>query len=43
MAVDLSDIQQARVILEDIINATPVLSDRTISANIVAEAFLKAE
>jgi threonine dehydratase len=43
MAVDLSDIQQAREILKDIINATPVLSDRTLSANIGADAFLKSE
>ena len=43
MAVKLSDIQQARENVRSIINPTPVLSDRTLSAEIGANAYLKAE
>jgi threonine dehydratase len=43
MAVKLSDIQQAREILHNIINPTPILSDRILSSEIGANAFLKAE
>src|SRR3954471_6597548 len=43
MAVKLSDIQQASEILKDIINATPILSDRALSSEIGADALLKAE
>ena len=43
MAVKLSDIQQARENVREIINPTPILSDRTLSSEIGANAFLKAE
>ena len=43
MTVKLSDIQQAREILRPIINPTPILSDRILSNEIGAHAFLKAE
>jgi threonine dehydratase len=43
MAVKLSDIQQARENVRSIINPTPVLSDRILSAEIGTNAYLKAE
>lgn len=43
MTVKLSDIQNARRILKDIIIPTPILSDARLSREIGANAFLKAE
>lgn len=43
MTVKLSDIQDARKILQHIIIPTPILSDEKLSTEIGAEAFLKAE
>jgi threonine dehydratase len=43
MAVELSDIQQARETVKDIINPTPVLADRILSQEIGTNAYLKAE
>lgn len=43
MAVELSDIQQARENVRSIINPTPVLSDRILSSELGANAYLKAE
>ena len=43
MTVKLSDIQDARKILQHIINPTPIIADEKLSAAIGARAFLKAE
>lgn len=43
MTVKLSDIQDARKILHDIIIPTPIVSDEKLSKEIGARAFLKAE
>src|SRR5687767_9108099 len=43
MTVKLSDIQDARKILQNIIIPTPILSDDKLSKEIGAKAFLKAE
>ncbi len=43
MTVKLSDIQDARKILHDIIIPTPIVSDEKLSIEIGAKAFLKAE
>jgi threonine dehydratase len=43
MTVKLSDIQDARKILQGIIIPTPILSDEKLSKEIGAKAFLKAE
>ena len=43
MTVKLSDIQDARKILQNIIIPTPILSDDKLSREIGAKAFLKAE
>jgi threonine dehydratase len=43
MAVTLSDIEDARRLLTDIINPTPIASDKILSNAIGATAFLKAE
>jgi len=43
MAVNLSDIQQARENVRSIINPTPILSDRILSSEIGTNAYLKAE
>src|SRR3982751_2722770 len=43
MTVKLTDIQDARGVLEDVIVPTPVLSDKILSDEIGANAFLKAE
>lgn len=43
MTVKLSDIQDARKILQNIINPTPILSDDKLSKEIGARAFLKTE
>lgn len=43
MTVKLSDIQNARRILKDIIIPTPILSDARLSREIGANAYLKAE
>jgi threonine dehydratase len=43
MTVKLSDIQDARKILQGIIIPTPILSDEKLSKEIGAQAFLKAE
>ena len=43
MVVELSDIQQARETVKDIINPTPVLADRMLSQEIGVNAYLKAE
>ena len=43
MTVSLADIQDARTILKDIINLTPVVSDEKLSAELGAPVFLKAE
>ncbi|HEX8734207.1 MAG TPA: threonine ammonia-lyase [Pyrinomonadaceae bacterium] len=43
MTVKLSDIQDARKILQGIIIPTPILSDEKLSQEIGAKAFLKAE
>lgn len=43
MSVKLSDIHDARTILHNVINATPIISDEKLSKEIGAEAFLKAE
>lgn len=43
MTVSLSDIQAARSLLTGIIDATPIVADAKLSAEIGANAFLKAE
>jgi threonine dehydratase len=43
MTVKLSDIQDARNILNGIINPTPVISDERLSAELRARVYLKAE
>lgn len=43
MAVNLSDIQQARAILQGIISPTPILFDALLSSDIGASVYLKAE
>jgi threonine dehydratase len=43
MTVKLSDIQDARKVLQDIIIPTPIVSDEKLSKEIGAKAFLKAE
>jgi threonine dehydratase len=43
MTVKLSDIQDARRLLQGIINLTPIISDEKLSREIGAGAFLKAE
>ncbi len=43
MTVKLSDIQDARKILQNIIIPTPILSDERLSTEIGAKAYLKAE
>ncbi|MGB7070087.1 MAG: threonine ammonia-lyase [Pyrinomonadaceae bacterium] len=43
MAINFSDIEDARKILQGIITPTPVLSDEKLSTEIGAKAFLKAE
>jgi threonine dehydratase, medium form len=43
MTVKLSDIQEARKVLQQIIIPTPILSDERLSNEIGASAFLKAE
>jgi threonine dehydratase len=43
MTVKLSDIQNAREVLKDIINPTPIIDDEKLSTEIGAKAFLKAE
>ena len=43
MTVTLAEIQDARVILKDIINPTPIISDEKLSAELGARVFLKAE
>src|SRR5690348_6975267 len=43
MTVKLDDIQNARIVLEDVIVPTPILSDKILSSEIGASAFLKAE
>lgn len=43
MAVSLADIQAARSLLTGIINPTPIVADAKLSAEIGANAFLKAE
>ncbi|HMJ09609.1 MAG TPA: threonine ammonia-lyase [Pyrinomonadaceae bacterium] len=43
MTVKLSDIEAARGVLRGIINPTPIISDEKLSAQIGAQAFLKAE
>ena len=43
MTVKLSDIQDARTVLHDIIIPTPIVSDEKLSKEIGAKAFLKAE
>ena len=43
MTVKLSDIQDAQKILEDIIIPTPIIADKTLSEEIGANAYLKAE
>lgn len=43
MTVKLSDIQDARKVLQHIINPTPIISDEKLSAEIGARSFLKAE
>jgi threonine dehydratase len=43
MAVTLSDIENARRLIKDIINPTPIIVDEKLSNEIGASAFLKAE
>jgi threonine dehydratase len=43
MAVQISDIQDARKLLQEIIIPTPILSDEKLSTEIGARAFMKAE
>lgn len=43
MTVKLSDIQDARKVLRDIINPTPIISDEKLSAEVGARVYLKAE
>lgn len=43
MTVKLSDIHDARTILRNIINPTPIISDERLSSEIGARSFLKAE
>ncbi len=43
MTVKLSDIQDARKILQDIIVRTPIITDEKLSRELGAKAFLKAE
>ena len=42
MTVSLADIQAARSLLTGIINPTPIVADAKLSAEIGANAFLKA-
>jgi threonine dehydratase len=43
MSIKLTDIQEARKILQNIINRTPIISDEKLSTEIGARALLKAE
>ncbi len=43
MTVKLSDIQDARKLLHNIINPTPIIADEKLSTDIGAKVFLKAE
>lgn len=43
MTVKLADIEDARVVLQQVINPTPIVSDEKLSAAIGANVFLKAE
>lgn len=43
MTVNLSDIEDARSVLEGIINQTPIISDERLSSELEAKVFLKAE
>ena len=43
MTVSLADIQDARAVLKDIINPTPIISDEKLSTELGAPVFLKAE
>lgn len=43
MTVTLADIEDAREVLKDIINPTPIISDEKLSAEVGARVFLKAE
>ncbi len=43
MTVQLSDIKEARELLKNIINPTPIIFDEKLSAEISAKTFLKAE
>ena len=43
MAVKLSDVQDARKLLQGVINPTPILSDEKLSLQLGAKTFLKAE
>ncbi|MGQ0542021.1 MAG: threonine ammonia-lyase [Blastocatellia bacterium] len=43
MTVKLSDIQDARKTLQNIINPTPIIADEKLSSEIGAKSFLKAE
>src|SRR5258705_13053947 len=43
MTVQISDIQDARKLLQEIIIPTPILSDEKLSTEIGARAFMKAE
>ena len=43
MTVSLADIQDARSILKDIINPTPIISDEKLSSELGAPVYLKAE
>jgi threonine dehydratase len=43
MAVTLTDIEDARRLIKDIINPTPIIADEKLSNEIGASAFLKAE
>jgi len=43
MTVKLSDIQDARKVLRDIINPTPIISDEKLSAEVGSRVYLKAE
>src|SRR5215203_1027046 len=43
MTVKLAEIEDARNVLKDIINLTPIISDERLSGEIGANAYLKAE
>ena len=43
MTVKLSDIEDARNVLQDIINLTPIISDEKLSAEVGGRVYLKAE